>query len=175
MKTINASKIETPMGEMFACATDKGICLLEFYDGDEPMETRLKKAEKNHGAKVVFEGVNKYMDQLKDQLALYFKGALREFTVPLDIYGTDFQKKAWNLMRTIPYGKTISYKEEAIACGNVKASRAVAGANGRNDIVILIPCHRVIGSDGSLTGYSSGIHRKKWLLEFERGENPKPL
>jgi len=85
--------------------------------------------------------------------------------------GTDFQKSVWKILQEIPYGETRSYKQQAIALGNPKAIRAVASANGHNRISIIIPCHRVIGSDGSLTGYGGGLHRKKWLLDFEKANS----
>ena len=89
------------------------------------------------------------------------------FKTPIELIGTDFQKQVWKLLEQIPYGKTISYLELSKQLGDVKAIRAVANANGKNPLWILIPCHRVIGSDGSLTGYAGGLHRKKWLLEHE--------
>jgi len=167
MKTINAVKIETPLGEMYACATEKGICMLEFADDKKSIDKQMDAIGKYFGSQIVFGQQDKYLAELQKQLALYFAGKLTEFTFPLDMAGTEFQKKAWGVMRAIPYGKTISYKQEAESVGDPKAVRAVAGANGRNRIAIVIPCHRVIGSDGSLTGYSAGIERKKWLLELE--------
>lgn len=101
------------------------------------------------------------------QLQLYFEGALKEFELPLNPKGTDFQKNVWHALSEIPYGKTISYLQLAKNIGNSKAVRAVAAANGKNPLPIIIPCHRVIGNDGSLTGYSGGLVRKKWLLEHE--------
>lgn len=102
------------------------------------------------------------------QLAEYFIGKRKEFTLPLDPVGTAFQKSAWEELRKIPYGVVISYGEQARRMGNENAVRAVGGANGKNNIVIVIPCHRVIGKDGSLTGFGAGMDRKQWLLEHER-------
>ncbi|MCP5061686.1 MAG: methylated-DNA--[protein]-cysteine S-methyltransferase, partial [Ignavibacteriae bacterium] len=96
----------------------------------------------------------------------------KEFLVPLDVQGTDFRKLVWQELLNIPYGVTRTYKEQSIAMNKLKAIRAVASANGQNKIGIIIPCHRVIGSDGSLTGYGGGIHRKKWLLDFEKSNLP---
>src|SRR5699024_10469520 len=93
---------------------------------------------------------------------------LTTFTVPLTLVGTDFQKEVWQALQTIPYGKTRSYKEQSQQIGNEKAIRAVAGANGQNKISVIIPCHRIIGSDGSLTGYGGGLWRKRYLLELEQ-------
>lgn len=108
---------------------------------------------------------------LKDcirQLDEYFKGKRMTFDLPLIISGTDFQKKVWNELKKIPFGKTASYKEIALKAGNIKAVRAIGNANNKNKIAVIIPCHRVIGSDGKLSGYAGGVKRKKWLLEHER-------
>lgn len=101
------------------------------------------------------------------QLNEYFEGKRELFSLSLNPDGTDFQKKVWNALQEIPYGKTISYLGLSKSLGDVKAIRAVAAANGKNPLWIVIPCHRVIGSDGSLTGYAGGLHRKKWLLDHE--------
>ena len=101
------------------------------------------------------------------QLDEYFRGTRQEFSVPLDIQGTDFEKQVWNAVAAIPYGTTRSYLDIAKTIGNPKAVRAVGLANGKNPLPIIIPCHRVIGSNGSLTGYGGGIWRKKWLLKHE--------
>jgi len=101
------------------------------------------------------------------QLKEYFKGERNEFRLKLNPQGTDFQKRVWDKLLTIPFGKTTSYLQLSKDLGDVKAIRAVANANGKNPLWIIVPCHRVIGSDGSLTGYAGGLHRKKWLLEHE--------
>lgn len=101
------------------------------------------------------------------QLNEYFEGKRTQFDLILNPEGTEFQKKVWDALQTIPYGKTCSYLELAQQFGDIKAIRAVANANGRNPLWIVIPCHRVIGSDGSLTGYAGGLYRKQWLLEHE--------
>ncbi len=109
-------------------------------------------------------------DELEDcviQLNEYFEGDRKQFDLKLNPEGTEFQKKVWKLLEQIPYGKTISYLELSKQLGDVKAIRAVANANGKNPLWIIVPCHRVIGSDGSLTGYAGGLHRKQWLLEHE--------
>lgn len=103
------------------------------------------------------------------QLTEYFEGKRKEFTLPLAPEGTEFRKKVWKALCDIPYGETRSYGDIAKAVGNPKASRAVGGANNKNPIIIVIPCHRVIGADGSLTGYACGIEIKKRLLELEKG------
>ncbi|WP_018654186.1 methylated-DNA--[protein]-cysteine S-methyltransferase [Actinomadura flavalba] len=108
-------------------------------------------------------------DAARDQLAAYFAGDLKEFDLPLSMHGTDFQRRVWDALRTIPYGTTVSYGEIAAELGNPGASRAVGLANGRNPIGIIVPCHRVVGSTGNLTGYGGGLERKRHLLDFERG------
>ena len=105
--------------------------------------------------------------QCIEQLIQYFQGERRVFDLPINQEGTSFQKQVWNELMVIPYGKTISYLELAIRCGDPKATRAVANANGKNNVAIIVPCHRVIGSDKSLVGYGGGLWRKKWLLELE--------
>jgi methylated-DNA-[protein]-cysteine S-methyltransferase len=109
-------------------------------------------------------------DVLKDavaQLTAYFEGNRKQFNLLLNPAGTPFQKRVWQALLELPYGQTMSYRELSIRLGDVKAIRAVAAANGKNPLCILIPCHRVIGSDGSLTGYAGGLHRKRWLLDHE--------
>jgi O-6-methylguanine DNA methyltransferase len=107
------------------------------------------------------------------ELDAYFKGALKKFTVPLDLQGSDFQKKVWMELLTIPYGETRSYEQQTTRLGDLKAIRAVASANGKNRIAIVVPCHRVIGKNGSLTGYAGGLDKKLWLLDFESKHSGK--
>jgi len=109
------------------------------------------------------------------QLDEYFRGKRTEFSIKLNPQGTEFQKKVWNELLKVPYGKSRSYLEQSKKIGDVKAIRAVASANGKNPIWILIPCHRIIGSDGSLTGYAGGIWRKKWLLNHESSSPQQSL
>jgi methylated-DNA-[protein]-cysteine S-methyltransferase len=106
------------------------------------------------------------------QLDEYFTGKRRTFSLQLDLIGTDFQKKIWNELMKIPFGKTMSYLELAMQHGDVKAIRAVGTANAKNPIAIIVPCHRVIGAGGELVGYAGGLHRKKWLLELEGSLHP---
>ena len=108
------------------------------------------------------------------QIDEYFRGDRREFFLNLQPVGTDFQKSVWRQLEKIPYGKTTSYGKIADVIGKPNASRAVGSANGKNPIAIIVPCHRVIGSDGSLTGYGGGVWRKRWLIGFERGEVQPP-
>jgi len=165
-KIIDFTRIKTDLGTMLACATDKGICLLEFSDR-KGLETELKQLAKTFNANIV-QGQNKYLEQLKVELDAYFKGELKKIQVPLDITGTDFQKQVWEALIYIPYGKTSSYLRQAEILGKASAIRAVANANGKNKIAIIIPCHRVIGTDGSLTGYAGGLWRKRKLLDLEK-------
>lgn len=162
---IDLNRIETPLGTMLVCATNQGICLLEFTDR-KMLETELKSISKLLNATII-QGHNKYFELLEKQLNEYFNGIRKEFSVPLHTPGSDFQNKVWTALQHIPYGQTKSYKEQAIAINKPESVRAVANANGMNRISILIPCHRVIGSDGQLTGYGGGLWRKKYLLELE--------
>jgi methylated-DNA-[protein]-cysteine S-methyltransferase len=114
-----------------------------------------------------------YLFGIFNQLKEYFEGSRKVFDVPLDIAGTDFQKKVWSELQRIPYGKTISYKTLSEKLGDVKAIRAVGKANGQNPVAIVIPCHRVIGADGNLVGYASGISIKEKLLHLEGALNPE--
>ena len=165
-KVITVKQIETPLGTMIACAAEVGICMLEYSDR-KALATELKEISKHFNASII-PGENPYFTTLEKELAEYFVGKRKEFTAPLSPVGTDFQKNVWKILRTIPYGTTISYQEQAKILGNPKAVRAVANANGLNKISILIPCHRVIGSNGKLTGYGGGIWRKQKLLEVEQ-------
>lgn len=165
-KIVTLKRLETPLGTMVACATLEGICMLEFSDR-KALPTELKQISSFFNATIV-QGENPHFLVLEQELEEYFKGELKDFTVPLAPVGTDFQKKVWEVLRSIPYGTTRTYQEQANILGNGKAVRAVANANGLNKISIIIPCHRVIGSDGKLTGYGGGIWRKQKLLELEK-------
>jgi AraC family transcriptional regulator of adaptative response/methylated-DNA-[protein]-cysteine methyltransferase len=165
-KMIDLKRIETPIGTMIACADENGICLLEFSDR-KALPTELKDISKHFNANIM-QGENKHFQLLEKELSEYFDEKRKNFTVPLSPVGTDFQKNVWKVLQTIPYGMTRSYQEQAELLGNPKAVRAVANANGSNKISIIIPCHRVIGSDGKLTGYGGGIWRKQKLLELEK-------
>lgn len=162
---INLTRLATPLGTMIACASEKGICLLEFSDR-KMLERELQLISKRFNTSIV-PSENSLFKQLRQQLDSYFEGTLKEFTVPLDWVGSDFQKEVWKVLLQIPYGKTSTYAIQAKRIGKPSSVRAVANANGMNMISILVPCHRVIGSDGSLTGYGGGLWRKKKLLELE--------
>lgn len=165
-KVMDIMRLETPLGTMFAGVVEQGICLLEFTDR-KMLETELKSLAKLLNANII-QGANPHFDILKQQLDEYFEGKRKEFSVPLFTTGTEFQQSVWKELQNIPYGTTRSYRQQAIALKKPEAVRAVANANGMNRIAIIIPCHRVIGNDGNLTGYGGGLWRKKWLLDMEK-------
>lgn len=171
-QVIDLCRLETPLGTMIACATDKGICLLEFTDR-KMLETEFKGLAKQLNAQIL-QGENPHFAALRTQLKEYFDGVRKTFSLPLHTPGTEFQNEVWQCLQSIPYGKTRSYLEQAKSIQNPGAVRAVANANGMNRICIVIPCHRVIGTDGSLTGFGGGIWRKKWLLDLERSHSDQP-
>ncbi|MTI86918.1 MAG: methylated-DNA--[protein]-cysteine S-methyltransferase [Balneolaceae bacterium] len=163
---VHLNRITTPLGPMLAGATKEGLCLLEFVDR-RMLETQLKRLRKYLKCSFV-PGSTEITEMAARQMQEYFEGERRHFSVPLELSGSTFQQKVWEELQHIPYGATRSYKVQARNIGNVKAVRAVARANGDNRIAVMIPCHRVIGSDGSLTGYGGGLWRKKYLLNLEQ-------
>lgn len=148
--------VETPVGILEIKGNADGLSSLLFRD-DETVVTSII--------------IPKVLKDVVLQLQEYFEGKRKKFNLKLSPEGTEFQKKVWNELLNIPFGKTVSYQQMANTLGHPKVIRAAASANGKNPIAIIIPCHRVIGSDGSLTGYAGGLHRKKWLLEHE---SPSP-
>lgn len=160
-------QIDSPIGKLSIAASDKGICMLEFDD-----VTRLDNHHKDLIAAYpnVVDKPNQHILKLKKQLLEYFSNTRKSFDIPIDYVGTDFQISVWKELLNISYGTTRSYKEQAVALGDLKAIRAIANANGQNKIAIVIPCHRVIGSDGSLTGFGGGLWRKKFLIELESNQ-----
>jgi AraC family transcriptional regulator of adaptative response/methylated-DNA-[protein]-cysteine methyltransferase len=163
---VNIMYLKTDLGSMVAAATDKGICMFEFADY-KLLELELRQLTALFNALLV-QGDNPHFNTLKEQIEQYFKGERRDFDIPLDLVGTEFQKQVWISLLQIPYGCTTTYAKQAELLGKRSAVRAVANANGRNKISIILPCHRVIGTNGSLTGYGGGLWRKKKLLELER-------
>jgi len=141
--------------------TPLGICEIT-GDGDGISEIRIVDEERE-----LSDSIPEILIPAVKQVEAYFRGQLKDFNLKLNPRGTPFQKKVWEALQEIPYGETCSYLELSKNLGDVKAIRAVAAANGKNPLWIVIPCHRVIGSDGSLTGYTGGLWRKKWLLDFE--------
>ena len=151
---------------MFVCATDKGICLLEFTDR-KMLETEFKDLQKKRNAKILI-GENEHTKRVRKEIKAYFDGECTTFQVPLDVIGTDFQQKAWKALIEVSFGLTATYQQQATKINKPNAIKAVANANGFNRISIIIPCHRIVGENGDLMGYGGGIARKKWLIEFEK-------
>ena len=158
-------QLSTPLGEMLAVASPQGLCLLEFV-GQGGVQRELTQVEAARGGPVQ-PGDSAVLAQTACELAEYFAGQLQRFGVPLDLVGTPFQLSAWQALLAIPHGQTRSYAEQARAIARPSATRAVAAANGQNKVSIIVPCHRVIGSDGSLTGFGGGLPRKRALLALE--------
>jgi AraC family transcriptional regulator of adaptative response/methylated-DNA-[protein]-cysteine methyltransferase len=167
------TSVESPVGLLQLGATKRGVCLMEFADR-KALPTELKLLEGTFGCPVV-PGRNEHVDRLEEELTRYFAGEVREFTVPLEIIGTPFQKMVWAELMEIPYGRTESYSGLAARIGRPGAQRAVGRANGANRIAIVIPCHRVVQSDGKLRGYGGGLWRKQFLLDLEAGQAPDAL
>jgi AraC family transcriptional regulator of adaptative response/methylated-DNA-[protein]-cysteine methyltransferase len=165
-RIVNITYIETELGILVAAATDRGICMVEFADY-KWLDLELRQLATLFNAQLVWSH-NPFFKMLGEQLAEYFKGERRNFDIPLELAGTEFQKQVWLSLLQIPYGCTITYAEQAKLLGRPSAVRAVANANGKNKISIILPCHRVIGSNGKLTGYGGGIWRKKRLLDIEK-------
>ena len=141
--------INTPIGQMEITANDNSVLSIYFVD-------RVKSVNSNALTELA-----------KQQLLQYFDGTLTEFDMPIELIGTDFQKRVWQALTSIEHGLTASYADIANEINNPKAVRAVGAANGKNPMTIVLPCHRIIGADGSLTGYASGVERKAWLLNHE--------
>ena len=152
--------MDTPVGPLTIVVSADGVRAILWPDED-PGRVRLAAVSTGSDHPVIVATVT--------QLTEYFDGEREEFDLPLDPVGTDFQQAAWMALRTIPYGTTVSYGEQAARMGDRRKARAVGAANGRNPISIVVPCHRVVGSNGSLTGFAGGIGTKAWLLDHERG------
>ena len=158
MDTIWYAELNSPLGKLTLESDGKALTRIRLPDEKWQADTKVNRVRKP--------------DLFKDaaaQLGAYFRGEEKDFNLELNPEGTPFQKKVWDLLREIPSGQTITYGELAVRAGNPKASRAVGAANGKNPIPIIIPCHRVIGSNGKLTGYAGGLEAKKKLLEIEEG------
>ncbi|MEY8870634.1 methylated-DNA--[protein]-cysteine S-methyltransferase [Meridianimaribacter flavus] len=148
---MEACIIKTPLGYTKITGDNDGIASVTVLNSEEQISDIIPES----------------LEDCVYQLNEYFEGKRQFFDLNLNPQGTDFQKKVWDALLTIPYGKTMSYLELSKQLGDVKAIRAVANANGKNPLWIIVPCHRIIGTDGSLTGYAGGLHRKQWLLEHE--------
>jgi methylated-DNA-[protein]-cysteine S-methyltransferase len=151
--------ISSPVGKLRLMASDKGLCAVLFHGGRDKQKDFLGALEQDDNHPI--------LKKAEKQLAEYFAGKRKDFDLPLDPHGTIFQMKAWRELRKIPYGKTISYGEQAKRVGDAKKARAVGMANGRNPICIIVPCHRVIGASGALTGFGGGLKTKQYLLDLE--------
>jgi len=151
-------KMKSPVGELTLIATSKGLAAI-LWENDDPARVRVKAMTEDKN--------NPVLCKTEQQLAAYFIGARKTFALDLDFDGTDFQKKVWNALLAIPFGETRTYAEIARQIGKPKAVRAVGAANGRNPISIIAPCHRVIGSNGKLTGFAGGLKAKETLLRLE--------
>ncbi len=158
--------LDTPLGGMLALANDDGLCLLEFVDR-RALENQITTLRRRLNA-VIVPGANTHLDTIADELSRYFDGTLSRFTMPLVLPGTPFQEAVWHRLQAIPHGETLSYGAMAADLGRPGAQRAVGRANGLNRVAIVVPCHRVVRSDGTMCGYGGGLWRKKWLLDHER-------
>jgi methylated-DNA-[protein]-cysteine S-methyltransferase len=161
--TYRFTTMASPVGELTLVASDTGLAAI-LWEKDDPERVRL--------GTMVRDDDDAILVAAKQQLRDYFAGTLTAFSVPLDFHGTDFQRSVWAALLTIPFGETRSYGEIARQIGRPSASRAVGAANGKNPISIIAPCHRVIGSNGALTGFAGGLAAKELLLGLERGAQP---
>ncbi len=165
MENIYYSSFNSPfLRKVFVVSTEKGVCMVDFLKKEK---TFLEELKQSFQGRIVRD--DRKNRNVLNQLKKYLKGELRRFDCKLDFRGTVFQKKVWSTLVKIPYGQTRSYREIAQAIGHPKAFRAVGNANGRNSIPLIVPCHRVIGSDGGLAGFGHGMRVKKQLLNLEKG------
>ncbi|HDG1675987.1 bifunctional transcriptional activator/DNA repair enzyme AdaA [Kluyvera ascorbata] len=165
-QTLLIHRFTTPIGPMFVCASEHGVCLLEFVDR-RMLETEFSDLQRLLNARII-AGQNEHIRQAENEIAEYFAGNRLRFTLALDTPGSEFQRRVWQALAEIPCGESTHYQALAETLNKPTAARAVAAANGANRIAIVIPCHRVIGKDGSMTGYGGGVARKRWLLEHEK-------
>ncbi|GEM46238.1 bifunctional transcriptional activator/DNA repair enzyme AdaA [Deinococcus cellulosilyticus] len=166
------SRILTPLGPMLALAEDRGVVLLEFTDRPA-LPAELEELKGRYGYSIL-PGAHPHLSRLDAELQAYFAGQLLRFTVPLHMPGTDFQQKVWRALLDVPHGETRTYGELARQMGQPLASRAVGRANGQNRLAIVVPCHRIVGAGGDLTGYGGGIPRKEHLLKLEKKALEQP-
>ncbi|KRM96272.1 methylated-DNA--protein-cysteine methyltransferase [Liquorilactobacillus aquaticus DSM 21051] len=165
MKVLNTNFIETPIGRMISISDDNYLYLLEF-ENRRGLETEISNFRKRHSARLIY-GSTKIYELTSKEIHLYFEKKLDKFTVPVFLDGSQFQKNVWNILLESQSGDVLTYKKIAALLGNVKKSQAVGNANGANKIAIIIPCHRVINSNGEIGGYGGGKERKKYLLNLE--------
>ena len=162
--------LSTPLGNMLAGVYKNALCLLEFREATE-FQPAFEPIIRETGA-ALSELHHPLLDEVEKQLKDYFERRRKEFEVPLYLTGTPFQKEVWNYLLTLEWGKKITYKDQALKMQNLSAIRAIAHANALNKIAIVVPCHRVIGTNGKITGYAGGLERKRFLLELERTHTP---
>ena len=155
---------QSPLGHLLIVATPNALCLIDFAQG-KYLQKHLEDCQKAFGP--LQPEANAHCVEAQAQLQDYFAGERQSFDLPLVFIGSDFQKQVWQALLKIPYGESISYAQQAQNIGNAKAVRAVANANSRNKLAIVVPCHRVLGKNGSLTGYASGVDKKAFLLLLE--------
>ncbi|MGH8034596.1 MAG: methylated-DNA--[protein]-cysteine S-methyltransferase, partial [Lysobacterales bacterium] len=160
------NRASTPLGSMIMGASDRGLHLLEFAEHCM-LDTRLKQLRQELG-QVLLPGEHPLMRKVQRELDAYFEGSQGQFSLPIQASGTVFQEQVWQVLMEIPYGQMLSYADVAHRVGQPEAMRAVGRANGDNRIAIIIPCHRVVGSSGELTGYGGGLWRKQYLLSLEQ-------
>ncbi|MBN4082161.1 methylated-DNA--[protein]-cysteine S-methyltransferase [bacterium AH-315-B15] len=164
--TLHQAEFNTPIGPMIGLASEEGLHLLEFKSREQ-LDSEIDELKEYYQAEIL-DSSNDHLQTLDVQLRQYFNQDRQKFSIPLQMSGSKFQLKVWGELLLIPYAETRTYREQAMSYGDEKAIRAVATANGKNKIAILVPCHRIIGSDGSLTGYAGGIEKKRFLLNLER-------
>jgi methylated-DNA-[protein]-cysteine S-methyltransferase len=169
---LHSDTIDSPVGPLRVVASEAGLRAVLWSSDDAGRVPDLARVDLEAD---VPDDVRRTIDEVARQLAEYFDGARTDFDVPLDPVGTDFQREAWLALRQIPYGETVSYGEQAARMGDRNKARAVGAANGRNPISIIVPCHRVVGSNGSLTGFAGGVDTKRYLLDHERRVSGRSL
>jgi len=168
LHSLKVAQFPSPLGPMMAVADDQAVYLLEFWDR-RMLETQFAILEKRIGA-VFFPGSNGPLEQLQEEVERYFQGKVTRFLTPIHTPGTDHQRQVWSALLEVPYGQTLSYGQLAAKIGRPTSTRPVARAVGANRLAIVIPCHRIVGHDGQLTGYGGGLWRKRHLLNLERAE-----
>ena len=165
-RIIYYTELESPIGYVTIASTAKGICWIDFGKHKDTLPS-LQRWAKRWANTDQFVLAQNELDHVKHQLVEYFENKRESFDLPIDLYGTPFQKLVWQSLLTIPYGEVRSYKDIAIQISAPKAVRAIGGANHQNPVPIIVPCHRVIGTNGNLVGYGGGVEIKKFLLELE--------
>lgn len=166
---MRSRSLDTPIGELTLLASDDGLTHVLFAD-QAPADVGLDAEDIEEGS-----ATDPVLDATASQLAEYFDGERRTFDIPLDLGGTSFQREAWTALADVPYGETRSYAEQAESIGRPGAFRAVGAANGRNPVPIVLPCHRIVGADGSLTGFGGGLAVKEQLLRHEQSQQQLPI